>query len=178
MAELNRKLPRLKGFDYSQNGVYFVTFCVKDRHCVLSTIVGSDALGAPCGNAAISVNDDPNAPMVYLKPYGCIVENEIIKMNRIYDNVEVINFVIMPNHVHLLVRISNGASRATLPTQSVLSTYVGTLKRFCNKAFGRKIWQASYYDHIIRDDEDLFYHWQYINENPKKWLIGKDKYYT
>lgn len=159
-----RKPTRLKSYNYSENGAYFVTMCTKDRQCILSKIVGSDAL---------------DAPMVCLTDYGKIVDAEICKMNSIYENIQVIRYVIMPNHVHLLAVIKHcdGASRASLPTKSVLSTYVGTLKRFCNKRCGKQLWQTSFYDHIIRNDEDMYNHLQYIDENPKKWLIGKDEYY-
>ncbi len=161
-----RKSLRLENYDYSLCGAYFLTICVKDMYCLLSDIVGSGA---------------PDAPQVCLKEYGEVIEKEITKMNGIYENIKTEKYVIMPNHVHLLVIINNseydGASRAPLPTNSLISKYVGTLKRFCNKQYGKNIWQTGFYDHIIRNEEDMHYHLQYIDENPKKWLIGKDKYY-
>ena len=103
-------------------------------------------------------------------------------MNRIYDNIHTVHYCIMPNHVHLLITITennpNGAPGASLPTKSALSDYIGTLKRFCNKKFGENIWQTSFHDHIIRDEYDYMLHLQYIDENPKKWLIGEDEYYA
>ena len=163
----NRKLPRLEGYDYSSNGMYFVTICVKDMKCILSSIVGSGAL---------------DAPQVRLTKYGTYVEEEIVKMNNIYEDIKTEKYAIMPNHVHLLVSISDngvdGASGAPLPTNSKLSRYIGTLKRFTNKKIGKNIWQTGFYDHIIRDETDYQTRWQYIDENPKKWLIGKDEYYS
>ncbi len=103
-------------------------------------------------------------------------------MNEIYKDVCIKKYVIMPNHVHFIVLItddkSGGASGAPLPTNSKIASYVGTLKRFCNKKIGNKVWQRSYYDHIIRNEDDYVMHLQYIEENPKKWLMGKDKYYV
>lgn len=162
----DRKSIRLKDYDYSTNGAYFITFCVKDMKCLLSSVVGSGTL---------------DAPQLHLKKYGVVVENEIIRMNGLYENIKAEKYVIMPNHVHLLVVINNsnpdGASGAPLPTNSLISEYVGTLKRFCNKQYGENIWQRGSYDHIIRSEEDLYYHLQYIDENPKKWFMGKDEYY-
>ena len=170
----DRKANRLKEFDYSKNGAYFVTVCVKDMKCILSTICVDDNKNV--GDGALDV------PRVVLSDFGTAVENEIQKMNEIYDNINVNSYVIMPNHVHLLIVISNthtnGTSRAPSPTNSIIARYVSTLKRMTNKQCNADIWQRSYYDHIIRDDEDYIYHLQYIDENPRKWLIGKDEYYA
>ena len=166
---MNRKDNRLRDFDYSQNGAYFVTVCVKDMKCVLGTVknVGADDLGSP---------------YVVLSEYGQIVERNILKMNSIYSDIQAVSFVIMPNHLHILLSIQSdslfekGAPRSSPPTNT-LSKYVTALKKFTNKQIGSNIWQRSYYDHIIRNEEDYLLHMQYIEENPKKWLLGKDKYY-
>ena len=167
MEYQSRKLPRLKNYDYSQNGCYFITICTKDKQRLLSSIVG---------NAA------PGVPQIILTDYGRAIETEIQKMNGIYQTIQTTDYVIMPNHVHMLVEIDHDPSRGTpgaaFPTKSLLSEYVRTFKRFCNKECGNAIWQKSFYDHIIRDEEDHFSHVQYINENPKKWLMGKDEYYA
>ena len=159
--------PRLSGYNYNKNGAYFITICTKDKKFSLSSItVGRDAL---------------DAPQLKLSEYGKAVETEIIRMNEIYDYINAEKFVIMPNHIHLMLVVSRtdscGASEASHPTKSVVSTYVGTLKRFVNKRIGENIWQKSFYDHIIRDEDDYMIHIQYIEENPRKWLMGKDEYY-
>ncbi len=59
-----------------------------------------------------------------------------------------------------------------------VSYFVGYIKRMSNSEYCEDIWQKSFYDHIIKDDEDYYYHLQYIEENPKKWKMGKDKYYS
>ncbi len=61
------------------------------------------------------------------------------------------------------------------PTNAVISSFVSTFKRFCNKRIGCNIWQCSYNDHITRDEEDFLHHLKYIDENPAKW--SSDKYY-
>ena len=90
--------------------------------------------------------------------------------------------MIMPNHIHLLISVnseseSGGALRASPPTNKV-SNFVTALKKFTSKEIGENIWQRGFHDHIIRDEEDYLTRWQYIDENPQKWMIGKDKYYS
>ena len=159
----SRKLPRLKNFDYSQNGYYFITICTKDMQCLLSSVVG---------NAA------PSVPQVILTDYGKILESEILKMNNIYHNIQTTHYVIMPNHIHMIIEICESSGSETPETCTSISDYISTLKRFCSKKTGQKIWQKSFHDHIIRNEEDLYNHMQYINENPKKWIMGKDEYYV
>ena len=78
----------------------------------------------------------------------------------------------MPDHIHILLFVNkNGASRTSPPTRqhSTLSRFVSTFKRFCNKEYGKNIWQDSFYDHIIRNREDYNEHMKYVHDNPKKW---------
>ena len=161
-----RKSIRLEGYDYSNNGAYFITMCTKDMKCVLSKIVGDGAL---------------DVPLLSLSDCGWIVDNEIRKMNETYNNVKITDYVIMPNHVHMLIIVHSdsfgGTAPSTSPTNSVIAGYIGTLKRFTNKNSRSNLWQRSYYDHIIRDEADYIAHLQYIEENPHKWLLGKDEYY-
>ena len=104
-------------------------------------------------------------------------------MNETYDSIQTEKYVIMPNHIHLLIYISNkeevfgkGTSRTPSPTNALIPQYISTLKRLCNKEFGQNIWQRSYHDHVIRDcaDHDLI--WQYIDTNPARW--EQDRFYT
>ena len=161
MQFAKRKRNRLPGYDYSQIGTYFITVCTENKRCVLSKVVG------------VGVLDDPE---IRLTEYGEIAQNCIKEMNDIYENIEIEKYVIMPNHIHFLISIINGSSGTPTPTNSGIPNFVSTIKRFCNKKYMENIWQRSYYDHIIRDDEDYFTIWNYINDNPAKWL--EDKYYT
>ena len=130
-----RKPTRLKEFDYSQNGAYFITICVKNMKCLLSSIVG---------------DGDPDVPQVKLSKYGSIVEENVVEMNIRYNDIKFEKYVIMPNHIHMIIVIeTKGASGSPLPTNSKISRHIGTLKRFCNKQFGENIWQTGFYDHII-----------------------------
>ncbi|MBQ7595656.1 MAG: transposase [Clostridia bacterium] len=101
-------------------------------------------------------------------------------MNKIYDTIKIEQYVIMPNHVHLLMNIScglQGAPRSSPATSSV-SKFITAFKKFTNKQAESSIWQRSFYDHVIRDETDLINHIQYIAENPKKWIMGKGEYYS
>ena len=67
--------------------------------------------------------------------------------------------------------------RSSTPT-NLISKFVSAFKKFTNKEADANLWQRGFHDHIIRNEEDLYYHIQYINENPKKWIMGKDEYYA
>ncbi|MGN0531252.1 MAG: transposase [Eubacterium sp.] len=143
-----RKPNRLRNFDYAQNGAYFITLCVNDRLPILSSVT----VGANC---------------VRLTEIGGIVDAEIKKLDTIYTNVFVDNYVIMPNHVHLLIRIDIPERRTQFaPT---IGRIIKQFKGSVSKQIGRSIWQKNYYDHIIRDQCDYQTKWQYIDDNPIKW---------
>ncbi len=152
-----RKTPRLKNFDYNTVGVYFITICTKNRRCLLSRIVGTGVL---------------DCPQVELTESGKIAEKYINQLNGFYEHISVESYVIMPNHIHLLLFIKeNGQSRTPVPTRanSVFSKFVSTFKRYCNKEYGENIWQARSNDHIIRNRQDYEEHLQYIYQNPVRW---------
>ena len=77
-------------------------------------------------------------------------------------------YVVMPDHVHILVRIANGPMRASAPTAS-LTKLIRSFKALCTKAAGHPLWQRGYYDHIIRDENDFFRCGKYLEENPSSW---------
>ena len=167
----NRKPNRLPPFDYGTGGIYSVTICTQDRRCILSRI---------SGEAAIPVGGDVlDAPKVVLTQYGRIIEKYIKQLNNFYNYISIEKYVIMPNHIHILINVcGSGASGTSPPTKqhSVVPQFVSTLKRFCNKEIGQNIFQRSFHDHIVRDMDDYVAVWQYIDNNPLKWQL--DKYYT
>ena len=100
-------------------------------------------------------------------------------MNAFYENLTVDKYVIMPDHIHLLLTINepDGHPGRGVPTRtSDIARFVGTFKRFCNKEYGKNIWQSRYYDHVIRNEQDYKETWEYIENNPKKWVIQKRGY--
>ncbi len=151
-----RKKPRLSEFDYRENGAYFVTICTKNRRHCLSYVVGADAhIG----------------PHTALTKWGVVVQTHMLKMPGIDK------YVIMPNHVHMIVRIGaeNGSMWASTPTNT-LSNHIRTFKTLVTKEIGECIWQRSFYDHVIRNEAEYRRIWQYIDDNPAGW--AEDGYYV
>ena len=156
-----RKHSRLKEYDYSLGGAYFVTICTKDRKCILSKVdVGPDAL---------------IGPSVILTNVGEIAEQYIKNTEMVYPGIIVEHYVIMPNHVHILLRIETGERgpmRASGPTVGVI---IKGIKGMTTRALGHSVWQEKFHDHVIRDENDFLNHWQYIDSNPARW--AEDEYY-
>jgi len=161
--QMNRKTVRLQEYNYNTPGVYFLTLCTENRRCILSRVVGTGVL---------------DGPKIELLPMGAIADKYLRQLNDFYENLSVESYVIMPNHMHILLQVKEGPSRTPVPTlqSSTVSQFVSTFKRFCNKEYGKNIWQRGSYDHIIRDQADFDQHMKYIYENPFGWL--KDEYYT
>ena len=159
---LKRKSPRLKNYDYSTPGAYFVTICTKDRKCIFSNIVGA-------------IHESPENK---LTTYGEIVRSVVEKLPERFD-IEIPKYIIMPNHIHLIIMIKCDDKRAIHESplrlnRSVMSKVVGYLKMNVSKKVHQiypqiKIWQRSFHDHIIRGDEDYRKIWEYIDTNIFKW---------
>ena len=158
-----RKATRLKAYDYSSPGAYFITICTKDRRYILSEItVGADALGGPKNRLTHS---------------GRIVEKYILSTSNI-PGLHVDKYVIMPNHVHLLITVdeTGGPPRASAPTMASVPNAVSALKRLVNREIGNNIWQRSFHDHVIRNENDYREIWNYIETNPARWF--EDRFYS
>ena len=153
-----RKQIRLEGYDYSSCGAYFVTICVADRRHLLWNV------GANC------VRPDEFPP---LSDMGKIVDDEIQKLNTIYENVVVDKYCIMPDHIHAIIMILSDESGRTqfAPT---LSRIIKQFKGLITKQIGFSIWQKSFNDRIIRSEQGYREVWQYIDENSLKWEENKN----
>ena len=159
-----RKATRLKEYNYNTPGAYFVTICTKDRKQLLSKIVGDGVLDVP-------QND--------LTHYGKIADKHINRMNEFYEHISVDKYVIMPNHIHIILLIKdyeNGTSRTPSPTNAEIPRFISTFKRYCNREYDHNIWQRSFHDHIIRGERDYEKIWQYIDTNVLCW--EKDCFYN
>ena len=144
-----RKATRLKTYDYNSIGSYFMTFCTKGRATILSQIV--------------------DGPRVVLSDVGMIVEKNIVKLKNSNKNISVDHFVIMPDHVHILLSVCKPNGNTTVQ-HSPVSVFISALKSLCNKEIGENIWQRGSFDHVIRDREDYDEHIRYIEENPMRWF--------
>ena len=118
------------------------------------------------------MNDNLDIPEMYLSPIGIIVDNEIKKFIWIYENIKIDKYIIMPNHIHMILITDNkgeGTSRAPSRTNEIVPSFVSMLKRFTNKKAETSIWHRSYHDHVIRNEKDYERIWKYIDTNPIEW---------
>ena len=158
-----RKINRLRNYDYSSCGAYFVTICTKDRKNIFWDKNQPNLVGE-----AISLPHN-----IKLSVYGQITEDAIQAISEHYSHVEVNRYVIMPNHIHLILLILYDGGRLiaspTDDTKPTISTIAGQMKRYVSKEIGMPVWQRSFHDHIIRDRQDYEDISKYIYENPAKW---------
>ena len=162
MNNLPKRRPqRLKDYNYSQNGAYFITICTQNRLPLFGDIAG----GAVALNKA-----------------GKMVEERLL--NIATDTVFVEKYCIMPDHIHTILLISgDGTTQGSFPTTisetvqrfKTITTklYIDGVKNGDYPPFDKKIWQKSFHDHIIRNEQDYQDVWNYIDENPLKWEESK-----
>ena len=111
-----------------------------------------------------------------LSNYGHLVETQILSISRFYPDICVENYVIMPNHIHLLLTLHKNNQQAADPANNRIPALISVLKRFTNKSAGVNLWHRSYHDHVIRDEADYLTRWKYIEDNPAKWMM--DRFYV
>lgn len=158
-----RKQIRLQNYDYSTPGAYFVTICTHERRCMLSNITVGEGL-AP--------------PVVTLSPIGKTVEEQIQALPQRYLTIRIDNYVIMPNHIHLIVSLHEDAGGASpSPTLfDVVRVLKSLTTRLSRILLGDlPLWQRSYHEHVIRNKDDYKQIWDYIENNPARW--ADDRYY-
>ena len=154
-----RKKNRLENYDYSQNGAYFITICTEERKCLLASVVGASIARPACGR---------------LTELGDIIKDAIEQIAKHYPDIQVTKYVIMPNHVHLLLMIDTLPGRPMVaPT---VSRVIQQMKGYVTKCIGRSLFQKSFHDRIIRSDAEYDMIWEYIDTNPLRWEL--DCFYT
>jgi REP element-mobilizing transposase RayT len=143
--------------------MYFITICTEEKRKILSNFVCNE------NNVRDGV---PDIPKNILTNYGKIVDKYINEINKL-GKVNIIKYVIMPNHIHMIVEIDceGGMSGTPSRTNETIPYIVSTLKRFVNKEIGENIFHRSYHDHIIRNEQDYQHIWNYIDNNPLKWEL-------
>ncbi|MHB0966312.1 MAG: transposase [Bellilinea sp.] len=159
-----RKHQRLKHFDYRRDGVYFLTICTFERGHLLGIIDNG---------------------VMHLNQFGEIIKSELMRIPDHHPSVSIDNFVVMPNHIHIIIVINNqnqcqGLAERSRPFPTV-STIVGLYKSGVTNKIHKinpslTVWQKSFHDHRIRDENDYSHIWDYIEYNPMKWEL--DKYFT
>ena len=152
-----RKLPRLRNFDYSSAKIYFVTFNCHEGLHLLGEIIES------------------NTSIFRFSKIGFIADKSVQDIEAHYPGVQVLSYVIMPNHVHILISLINAEKAVNLST--IIGACKSTITREARIEYpGIILWQKSFNDHIIRDEKDYLTHGEYIEINVQRWK--KDKYFT
>ena len=113
-------------------------------------------------------------PRVELTAQGRIVEKYLLSSERV-QTVRLDKYVIMPNHLHLILVIEEGQEPGRGHANQLIPQWVSALKRLCEKELGQDIFQRGYHDHIIRNDRQYRLIWNYIDGNPARWK--EDKFY-
>ena len=150
-----RKNIRLHNYNYSYNGAYFITICTKNKENLLWKNVGA--------NCVRPLDQLP------LSKIGIVIENEIYTLNTVYENIKVDKYQIMPNHIHLIIFIyedSNGRTQFAPTISRIIKQFKGSI----TKQIEFSIWQKSFYDRIIRNEKEYQEVWNYIHNNPLKYL--------
>ena len=137
----NRKNPRLKQYDYATENYYFVTICTGEKKCIFGS---------------------PN----HLNTFGKFSKEGLQLIETHFPTVKVDKFVVMPNHIHAIIILSADYVK--------LTTVVGSYKSYVTKKIHQidphiKVWQASFHDHVIRNQQAYEKIWNYIEYNPMKW---------
>ncbi len=166
----NRKHPRLDYYDYSSTGTYFITICTQNRRCVLSHIVGR-------GLAPAEENTSDEYQIKYTK-YGQIAEKQLFSLESRYPYMKIDQYVIMPNHIHAIMILEEAAGASPRPTlMDIVCAYKSLTTRDCRQyGFKDKLFQTSFFEHIIRNRQDYEEHVKYVYENPMRWYY--DELYT
>ncbi len=157
-----RKDIRLKNYDYSQAGYYFITICAKDRQKIFGEII-VEADDPVCPKTSMKVNN-----------IGNIVIDCWSKINDLYENVKIGAVCLMPNHIHGIIIITEGG-QSRPPLQKIIQGYKSISTRLCFKYNMRTVWQRNYYDRVIRNEKEYLKVLEYIENNPIKWI--EDKYF-
>jgi putative transposase len=170
----HRRSIRLRGYDYSQKGAYFVTICTHKKECLFGEVIRGK---------------------MHLNKYGILVAEEWEKTSQIRDNVELDTFIVMPNHLDGIIWITlqnipneNENTRTycrnkTLycPPQSlgaIVRGFKGATTKLINKMYNFPsipLWQRNYYESIIRTEKGLDTIRHYILNNPVQWDLDREK---
>ena len=157
----SRKLPRLKGYDYAAQGYYYITICAHDKENIFGWV----------GNGL-----DRSA--VHLSKIGKIAEEELLEIPTRYDGVRIDDYIVMPNHIHLILILGCDLAERSRPFPTV-SEIIGLYKSGVSRRihaeteYQNSIWQKSFYDTVLTNGQQYISVREYITYNPIKWKQGK-----
>lgn len=156
----SRKPNRIKEYDYGQQGCYFITICTQNRLRLFDPEVGNDPCVVPYAND---------------KPQNRLIRNWLVKLQETYSNMYIEKYAIMPDHLHILLTIQERHAGRSLPDMvrffktMTTNAYIRGVRDGSLQPFAGKLWQKSYYDHIIRNQQDYNEVCEYIDNNPLAW---------
>ena len=169
----HRRSIRIKGYDYSQEGYYFITICVQNRENLFGKILNNE---------------------MHLNEAGNMVKKWWLKLENKFPNFVLDEFIVMPNHFHGIVLINYKAggqthlsndidegAHAGAPLRTMVqwfktmttNEYIQKVKLGKFSSFEKRIWQRNYYEHIIRNDISLKRIKYYIKNNPRNWILDE-----
>ena len=183
----HRKSIRLKGYDYSQAGLYFITICTQNRENLFGKIVGADLCVCP---------------EMILNDAGKMVKNEWLRLPQRFNSIILHEYVLMPNHFHGIIEIitvraplvgaqnvgaqlEKGQPQGIAPTGKHVGGMVGAFKSITTneyirgvknnnwQRFNGKLWQRNYWEHIVRNENEYQQISEYMINNPIKWDTDK-----
>ncbi|MBR6504607.1 MAG: transposase [Clostridia bacterium] len=141
-----RKSIRLKGYDYSQEGYYFITICTQGRQKIFGKIIKDEMV---------------------LSRYGLEAQKILVNLQRrLGQKISINSYIIMPNHIHLILILKKNN---IINLKDFITTYKSVVSKKINKKESIKLWQRNYYEHIIRNEKELYAITEYIENNPKNW---------
>jgi putative transposase len=151
-----RKRARLSTFNYSNGGYYFVTICAHERKCLFGEIIDGVMLPNSCGQMVTSV---------------------WMEIPQRFNQAILDSFIVMPNHIHGILVLETGLSlsRVIQVFKSICTNeYIRGVQKQRWEKFDQSIWQKSFYDHVIRNDQDLLRIQEYIVNNPLQWAMDEE----
>ncbi|MBC7766073.1 MAG: transposase [Hyphomonadaceae bacterium] len=175
----HRRSIRLKHYDYTTNGYYFVTICTENKENLFGDIIDGKMLLSHAGN---------------------MVEERYLNLKNMFEDIELVQYIVMPNHFHAIIalvgagfmsahdEVSSNPKRAdTRPAPTMgdvicafksmtTNAYIKGVRSGIYSPFQKHIWQRNYYEHVIRDKNEFLNTWEYIASNALKWC--EDEYYV
>ncbi|HHB79547.1 MAG TPA: transposase [Saprospiraceae bacterium] len=153
----HRRSIRLKGYDYSKAGLYFITICAEGRKCLLGKVVDGK---------------------MYLNPAGKMIEEEWLKLVQRFPNVKLHDYVVMPNHFHAILEINTSSGKTLGDMMKAFKSittvkYIEGVKKKNWPRFNGRLWQRNYWEHIIKTERAYQNISNYIIKNPEKWNTDK-----
>ena len=183
-----RKQNRLSEYDYGQEGAYFVTLCTQNRSRLfqMELPVGNgkrhDTQVVPYGAIPDGVGGGNGTTHRLCPTAGnAIIHKWVQETENKFPNIAIDKYVIMPDHLHLIVTIKERHAGRSLPDvmrffkTMTTNEYIRGVKDGTLTPFDGKLWQKSYYDHVIRNQQDYNEIWQYIENNPTKWIMMHER---